>query len=274
MNSQISQIIELALAEDIGAGDVSASLLTNEVVNAKIISRESAIVCGVEYAQHAFLTIDDSIDVVWKVNDGDEVSENQTLCLLKGQSRSIVTAERVALNFLQTLSATATQTRFLVDKIAHTKAQLLDTRKTIPGLRWAQKQAVKCGGGVNHRMGLYDCVMIKENHILAMGSIGSAIDMAKNRYPKLPLIVEVEDLNQLNEVLLHDGITRILCDNFSIDMLISAVKTTKNKTPLEASGNIDEHNIAKIAQTGVDYISTGSITKNIRAVDFSLKIIE
>jgi nicotinate-nucleotide pyrophosphorylase (carboxylating) len=194
--------------------------------------------------------------------------------LLKGQSRSIVTAERVALNFLQTLSATATQTRFLVDKIAHTKAQLLDTRKTIPGLRWAQKQAVKCGGGVNHRMGLYDCVMIKENHILAMCSIGSAIDMAKNRYPKLPLIVEVEDLNQLNEVLLHDGITRILCDNFSIDMLISAVKTTKNKTPLEASGNIDEHNIAKIAQTGVDYISTGSITKNIRAVDFSLRIIE
>jgi nicotinate-nucleotide pyrophosphorylase (carboxylating) len=123
-------------------------------------------------------------------------------------------------------------------------------------------------------MGLYDCVMIKENHILAMCSIGSAIDMAKNRYPKLPLIVEVEDLNQLNEVLLHDGITRILCDNFSIDMLISAVKTTKNKTPLEASGNIDEHNIAKIAQTGVDYISTGSITKNIRAVDFSLRIIE
>jgi nicotinate-nucleotide pyrophosphorylase [carboxylating] (EC 2.4.2.19) len=272
MNSQISKIVNLALVEDIGTGDVSASLLNDKIVNANIISKEQAVVCGIEYAESAFLSIDDSLDVVWKIHDGDSVAENQVLCSLKGSARSIVTAERVALNFLQTLSATATQTRQMVDKIAHTQAQLLDTRKTIPGLRLAQKFAVKCGGGVNHRLGLYDCIMIKENHILAMGSIDLAVKSAKTYYPKLPMIVEVEDLDQLNQALLLDGIKRILCDNFSIDMLKMAVKSAKNKTPLEASGSIDENNIVEVAQTGVNYISIGAITKHIRAVDFSLRI--
>ncbi len=272
MNSHLSQIVNLALEEDIGTGDVSASLLPNDIVDASIISREDAIVCGVEYAQYAFLSVDNSIEIVWQVNDGDRIDENQVLCLLKGPAQSIVTAERVALNFLQTLSATASQTRHLVDKISHTQTQLLDTRKTIPALRLAQKYAVKCGGGTNHRLGLYDCVMIKENHILAMGSIESAIESAKNRYPDLDLIVEVENLEQLSDVLALDGIKRILCDNFSIKMLDDAVSMAQNKIPLEASGNISEENIIQVAQTGVDYISTGSITKHIQAVDFSLRI--
>jgi len=169
------------------------------------------------------------------------------------------------------LSATATQTQYLVAKIAHTQAQLLDTRKTLPGLRLAQKNAVKCGGGVNHRMGLYDCVMLKENHIAAAGSIKLAVQTAVDQYPDLPLIVEVENLGQLQQVLELDHITRVLCDNFSINDISNAVKLAKGKLPLEASGNIDENNISDVADTGVDYISTGDITKNINAIDLSLR---
>ncbi len=271
MSDQVLKIVQQALNEDIGSGDVSASLLPNIQVEAHIIAREAAIICGIDYAQYAFLLIDDSIQIDWQIVDGDQVVENQILCTLSGLASAIVSAERVALNFLQTLSATATQTQYLVAKIAHTKAQLLDTRKTLPGLRLAQKNAVKCGGGVNHRMGLYDCIILKENHITAAGSIKHAVQTAIDQYPELPLIVEVESLEQLQQVLELDHITRVLCDNFSLNDLSNAVKLAKGKLPLEASGNIDENNISDVADTGVDYISTGSITKNINAIDLSLR---
>ncbi len=271
--NDINQVVKLALDEDIGTGDVSASLLEDRNVSAQIITREPAVMCGIEYANNAFLQLDKSIVLDWQCCDGDKIKENQVLCLLTGSSRAIISAERVALNFLQTLSAVATQTRYLVNKITHTNAQLLDTRKTLPGLRLAQKYAVKCGGGVNHRLGLYDCVMLKENHIVAAGSIGNAVEIAIEKHPNLPLIVEVEDLTQLRCALDLSGITRILCDNFSVQDLSLAVKYAKGAVPLEASGNIDENNIALVAQTGVDYISTGSITKHIRSIDLSLNFV-
>ena len=263
--------VKIALSEDVGTGDVSANLLDNKIINAQIIARESAIICGIDYAQTTFLALDDQIQIDWKIEEGSRVDKNQVLCHLSGTSNAIVSAERVALNFLQTLSAVATQTRFLVDKIAHTNAQLLDTRKTIPGLRIAQKQAVKCGGGVNHRMGLYDCVMLKENHIIAAGGINKAVVNAKEQYPNLDLIVEVETLDQLSEVLALEGITRALCDNFSLKELLQAVAMSAGSLPLEASGNINAETIVSVAETGVDFISTGSITKNIQAIDLSLR---
>ncbi|SMN11907.1 Quinolinate phosphoribosyltransferase [decarboxylating] [uncultured Candidatus Thioglobus sp.] len=273
-NKKVMDNVVLALAEDIGAGDVSASLLEDKTVSAQIIARESAVICGTEYAQIAFLLLNDGIQIEWKKRDGDRIAKDEVLCLLSGSANSIISAERVALNFLQTLSAVATQTKYLVDKIAHTNAQLLDTRKTIPGLRLAQKYAVQCGGGVNHRIGLYDAVMLKENHIIAAGSISKAVKKAVQKYPDLPLIVEVETLQQLAKTLELTGVTRALCDNFSITDLAKAVDLAKNKLPLEASGNIDKHNIIEVANTGVDTISIGSITKNIQAIDFSLRFTD
>ncbi len=271
MNKEFKDIIDLALAEDIGSGDVSASLLADKQVSASIVCRKVAVICGIEYAQAAFLSLNKDIKINWLVKDGDLVDASQTLCTLSGSSRAIISAERVALNFLQTLSAVATQTRSLVDKISDTKAQLLDTRKTLPGLRLAQKQAVKCGGGVNHRLGLYDCIMLKENHIIAVGGISKAVAEAKAHFSDLDLIVEVETLEQLAEVLTLSDVTRALCDNFSLQMLSEAVALSAGRLPLEASGNIDKATIVSIAQTGVDFISTGSITKNIQAIDLSLR---
>ncbi|SMN00740.1 Quinolinate phosphoribosyltransferase [decarboxylating] [uncultured Candidatus Thioglobus sp.] len=273
-NKKVMDSVVLALAEDIGDGDVSASLLDDKTLSAQIIARESAVICGTEYAQIAFLLLNDSIQIEWKKRDGDRIAKDEVLCLLSGSANSIISAERVALNFLQTLSAVATQTKYLVDKIAHTNAQLLDTRKTIPGLRLAQKYAVQCGGGINHRIGLYDAVMLKENHIIAAGSISKAVKKAVKKYPNLPLIVEVETLQQLAETLELTGITRVLCDNFSTTNLVKAVNLAKNKLPLEASGNIDKHNIIEVANTGVDTISIGSITKNVQAIDFSLRFTD
>jgi len=267
----MNDIVKIALSEDIGTGDVSANLLDDKIVSAQIIAREFAVICGIEYAQTAFLTLDSDIQIKWYFQEGDTIQAEQILGALSGSANGIISAERVALNFLQTLSAVATQTKFLVNKIAHTDAQLLDTRKTIPGLRLAQKQAVKCGGGINHRIGLYDAVMLKENHIIAAGSITQAVQVASNKYPNLPLIVEVEDLTQLAEALKLSGVTRVLCDNFTIADLTQAVKLANNILPLEASGNIDETTIVAVAETGVDYISTGSITKNIQAIDLSLR---
>jgi nicotinate-nucleotide pyrophosphorylase (carboxylating) len=271
MNKELNFIVALALKEDLGSGDVSANLLVDKQINASIICRESAVICGVEYAQAVFLSLNQDIEINWMAKDGDIVEPTQVLCTLSGSSKAIISAERVALNFLQTLSAVATQTKKLVDKISHTQAQLLDTRKTIPGLRMAQKYAVKCGAGVNHRMGLYDCVMLKENHIIAAGGITQAVAIAKTQYADLDLIVEVETLAQLGEVLTLSGVTRALCDNFSLEMLSQAVSMSAGILPLEASGNIDETTILPIAQTGVDFISTGSITKNIQAIDLSLR---
>jgi nicotinate-nucleotide pyrophosphorylase (carboxylating) len=271
MTRNVQDIVKLALEEDVGSGDVSADLLREGNVEATITIRESAVICGVEYVDEVFHQIDKSLAIKWHVMDGSYITINQEICSINGPSASIISGERVALNFLQTLSSTATQTRAMVDKISHTKTLLLDTRKTIPGLRLAQKYAVKCGGGVNHRMGLYDCVMIKENHILKLGSIKSAVEMAVEKHPELPLVLEVENLDQLNDAIKMNGIDRILCDNFSKEMLLSAVDMAKNIIPLEASGSIDEGNIVSIAETGVDYISIGSITKNINAIDMSLR---
>ena len=271
MNKHLKKIVELALFEDIGSGDLSSSLLDNVIINAEIICRDHAIICGTEYFDLCFLSLDQSIQIKWNLKDGDEVKPGEIICNIEGKSRAIITAERTALNFLQILSGTATKTNYLVNLISKTKAQLLDTRKTIPGLRKAQKYAVKCGGGVNHRMGLYDCIMLKENHILSIGSLDKSINKALQKYPDKPIIVEVETIEQLRSVLSIKGITRVLCDNFSLVDLREAVKIAQGIYPIEASGGVNEANIASYAETGVDYISIGAVTKDVAAVDLSLR---
>ena len=271
MPKLMRQIVINALSEDIGTGDISASLLDNSLVSARIICRQKAIISGIDYAALCFYELDSNVVIEWQIKEGEMSEPGQTLCLLKGQSRAIISAERTALNFLQTLSATATQTRHLSDLIAHTKTKLLDTRKTLPNLRHAQKQAVKSGGGVNHRMGLYDCVMLKENHIAEIGSLEEALGRALKAFPDKPVIVEVESLKQLDQALAIGGITRILCDNFDVRVLGDAVRKVNGTCPLEASGNIDESNIQEVAETGVDYISIGAITKHIHAIDLTLQ---
>ncbi len=271
MSKILRQIVDMALSEDIGTGDLSSSLLVDNVTSAKIICREKAIICGIEYSDLCFSTLDPNIEINWKIKEGEEAIPSRVICHLKGKSQAIISAERTALNFLQTLSATATQTKHLVDMIKHTNAKLLDTRKTIPNLRYAQKHAVKCGGGANHRMGLFDCVLLKENHISSIGSIEESIDKALFEFPNKSVIVEVESLDQLNSALLIKGITRILCDNFSPQELVEAVTIARGICPLETSGNINEKNIIEYAETGVDFISIGSITKNIHSIDLSLK---
>ena len=271
MDKELKKIVELALSEDIGSGDLSSSLLDDVIINAEIICRDQAIICGKEYFDLCFLSLDKDIQIKWNLKDGDEVKPGEVICNIKGKSRAIITAERTALNFLQILSGTSTKTNYLVNLIGKTKAQLLDTRKTIPGLRKAQKYAVKCGGGVNHRMGLYDCIMLKENHILSIGSLDKSIKKALKKYPEKPIVVEVETMEQLRSVLSIKGITRVLCDNFSLIDLKEAVKIAQGVYPIEASGGVNETNIVSYAETGVDYISIGSVTKDVAAVDLSLR---
>jgi len=271
MSKVLRQIVNMALSEDIGTGDLSSSLLADNITSAKIICREKAIICGIDYSDLCFLILDPDIEIDWKIKEGEEATSGTVICHLKGKSQAIISAERTALNFLQTLSATATQTKHLVSMIKHTNAKLLDTRKTIPNLRYAQKHAVKCGGGDNHRMGLFDCILLKENHIFSIGSLEKSIEKTLFEFPNKPLIVEVESLDQLKRVLLIKGVTRVLCDNFSPQDLLEAVAIAKGIYPLEASGNINEKNIIEYAETGVDYISIGSITKNIHSIDLSLK---
>jgi len=271
MSKILHQIVNMALSEDIGTGDLSSSLLVDNITSAKIICREKAIICGIDYSNLCFSTLDPNIVINWKIKEGEEARPGFVICHLEGKSQAIISAERTALNFLQTLSATSTQTKHLVDMIKHTNAKLLDTRKTIPNLRYAQKYAVKCGGGVNHRMGLFDCVLLKENHILSIGSLEKSIEKALLEFPNKPVIVEVESFDQLKRALLIKGITRILCDNFSPQELLEAVAIAKGIYPLETSGNINEKNIIEYAETGVDFISIGSITKNIYSIDLSLR---
>ena len=273
MKSDIEKIVQLAISEDIGDGDLTSSLLGDKMIDAEIVCRENAVICGVEFANLCFLSIDRNIQIDWSVADGSEVNSGEVICRISGPAKNIVTAERVALNFLQLLSATSTKTAELVRLIRGTKAKLLDTRKTIPGLRRAQKYAVKCGGGVNHRMGLYDCVMLKENHILAIGSLEASIKNAVNKFPKIPIIVEVESLHELQSALSMRDINRILCDNFSIEDLRKAVKISSGIYPLEASGGLNENNILQYAETGVDFISIGSLTKDIKSIDLSLRFL-
>ena len=264
-----------ALAEDLGTGDLTANLVPQEfLVSAKIIACENAIMAGIPWVDEVYNQLDSRIVLDWQYQDGDRIIENTVICKLQGSARSILSGERTALNFLQTLSATATITAKCVAIISDTKAKILDTRKTIPGLRLAQKYAVRCGGGINHRIGLFDAVLIKENHILSAGSIQNAIRTATKSIPDTIIEVEVESLDQLRDAL-KNGAKRLLLDNFSLNKLRCAVKINRIEdipvAELEASGDLMLDNIRKVALTGVDYISVGALTKNIRAINLSMR---
>ena len=264
--------VRQALLEDIGSGDVTAALLpADKIVDAVIISREPMLVCGRPWVDCTFAEVDPTINIHWLVDEGAWLDKPSTLCQIYGPARSILTAERTALNFLQTLSGTATQAHYYLQPLKGYKTQLLDTRKTLPGLRRAQKYAVTCAGGTNHRLGLYDAFLIKENHIKACGSICAAIELARQGAPGLLVEIEVETLDELREALecMPD---RIMLDNFNLSMLEDAVAMNQRRCELEASGGIDLSTIAQVAKTGVDYISVGAITKSVQAIDLSLLI--
>ena len=269
--NSITQSVERALREDIGDGDVTAKLIDkNQNATARILCREAAVICGIPWVNETFSHVDGSVILDWQVKEGDRVRADQTLCIIHGNARHILTAERTALNFLQTLSATATTTQSFAQLIADSNCKILDTRKTIPGLRLAQKYAVKIGGGENHRVGLYDAILIKENHIRSVGSIGQALKFAQASHGESMLIeVEVESIIELEQAL-SAGAKRIMLDNFNLDDLRQAVEINNSRAKLEASGNVDKDTIREIALTGVDFISLGALTKHINAVDLSL----
>lgn len=269
--STIEESVHIALREDIGSGDLTAELIdADSIALATVITREDCIFCGMDWFEEVFGQLDEDIFIEWQVHDGDRLAAGDVICSLSGAARSLLTGERTALNFIQTLSATATTARRYADAVAHTGTRVLDTRKTIPGLRLAQKYAVACGGCDNHRIGLFDAVLIKENHISACGSISRAVEEACFRNPDHFIEVEVENMDQLREAL-QTAANRLLLDNFSIDMLHAAVGLNAGNKQLEASGGITLDNIASIAETGVDYISTGALTKDIEAIDLSMR---
>ncbi|MDR5172487.1 carboxylating nicotinate-nucleotide diphosphorylase [Methylobacillus flagellatus] len=260
-----------ALEEDVGAGDITAQLVpAGQLATATILSREDAVVCGIPWASAAFRHVSREIAIEWLVQEGDLVKAGSTICTLSGPARALLTAERCALNFLQTLSATATATRQYVDAITGTSAHILDTRKTLPGLRIAQKYAVRIGGGLNQRIGLYDGILIKENHIAAAGSIEAVLTNARALDAGVPIQIEVETLEQL-QAALKARAKLILLDNFDIPALAEAVRINRGQAILEASGGIDIHNVREIALTGVDRISIGSLTKHVHAIDLSMR---
>jgi len=270
-HSHIEESIMTALAEDIGTGDVTASLIPEDDFSlASVICREPAIICGVDWFEEVFAQLDSQVFIEWDVDDGDRVEANQQLCSLSGSTRALLTGERTALNFLQTLSGTATKADEYARAVQGSGVKVLDTRKTIPGLRQAQKYAVSCGGCFNHRVGLYDAILIKENHILAAGSISEAVAAARFHSPELMIEVEVENLGELQQAL-ESNVERVLLDNFSLEQLKEAVNQTNKKADLEASGNVTLDTIRSIADTGVDYISTGALTKDVKAIDLSMR---
>jgi nicotinate-nucleotide pyrophosphorylase (carboxylating) len=264
--------VQLALNEDIASGDLSALLIPAEShAQATIICRESAVMCGQAWLNAVFQQLDPTIHIDWHCNEGDDLDADSIICKLSGNARSLLTGERTALNFLQTLMGTATVTRRYVRELnAHGMTKLLDTRKTLPGLRLAQKYAVRVGGGVNHRIGLFDAILIKENHIMAAGSIEAAVAVAKTLHPNTFIEVEVETIAELH-IALNLPIDRIMLDNFSLADIRLAVALTKGKIPLEASGNVSFENLYHLGQTGVDFISTGAITKHLHAIDLSMR---
>ena len=260
-----------ALDEDVGSGDISANLIDAEAwLETELLVREDAVLCGCQWFDEVFRQCDEKISTRWHAGDGDRITANSVVCEVSGPARGLLTAERSALNFLQTLSGTATVTRAYSDRIKHTRCKILDTRKTIPQLRVAQKYAVLCGGGSNHRIGLFDAFLIKENHLAACGGIANAVTRARETHPDKFLEVEVEDLEQLRQAI-DAGVERALLDNFSLADLQRAVELNQQRIELEASGNIEKDNLAQIADSGVDYISIGALTKNLRAIDFSLR---
>lgn len=267
----LENTVTIALQEDIKEGDLTAELIPKETqAEANIICRESAILCGRPWFDEVFRQVNSTVQIEWLAEEGDDISDNQTLCVIKGDARSILTAERTALNFLQTLSATATITAQYVAMLNGTRTQLLDTRKTLPGLRLAQKYAVACGGGTNHRIGLYDAILIKENHIIAAGSILSAVTTAKQNNPEITVEVETENLDEVQQAL-EAGADIIMLDNFSLKEMKQAVNIVARKAKLEVSGNVELQQLKTLVETDVDFISTGAITKHIKAIDLSMR---
>ncbi len=269
----IERDVRRALQEDLGSGDVTANLLPEgRAARARVITRQPAIICGQAWFDACFHLLDADVSVEWLVAEGDRVSAGQTLCHVAGRARALVSAERSALNFLQTLSATATTTATYVEAIRGTRTRILDTRKTLPGLREAQKYAVRTGGGENHRMGLHDAILLKENHILAAGSLTSAVTLARKLHPAILLEVEVETFGELREAL-SAGVDRIMLDEFELEELVQAVAEVDGRVPLEVSGGVGIERVRAIAETGVDYISIGALTKHVQAIDLSMRIV-
>ncbi len=267
----ISSHVILALKEDIGSGDVTADLIPKENQSkANVVCRDDATLAGTPWFNEVFHQIDPDVEITWHFQDGERVETNEIICTLSGNSRSILSGERVALNFLQTLSATATQTQKFVSKIKGTNTRILDTRKTLPNLRDAQKYAVLCGGGKNHRIGLYDMILIKENHIMATGSIAKAVKQAKKLHPDIRVEVETENFEEFREAT-EAGADVIMLDNFDLKTMREAVLENDGRISLEASGGVNLDTVRGIAETGVDFISVGQITKDIAAVDLSMR---
>lgn len=270
-HSVIEENVHLALQEDIGEGDITAQLIPADNISlATVITREACVFCGMDWFEETYRQLDNEIVIDWCVEDGDHIDADQVICTISGSSRHIVSGERTAINFIQTLSATATRAADYARQVTGTDTVILDTRKTIPGLRLAQKYAVSCGGCKNHRLGLYDAFLIKENHINACGDIQTAINEARFYNAELPVEVEVENMEEL-ETAIASGADRVLLDNFDIETLEKAVRLCHNRVITEASGNITLENVNRIAETGVDYISTGALTKDIKAIDLSMR---
>lgn len=268
----LEQTVSRALSEDIGTGDVTASLIPpDQRCSADVVCREHAVLAGVPWFNKVYALIDSALDITWNSNDGGTIQAGSVVCTIAGSARSVVTGERCALNFLQTLSATATVTRRYVESLGNSQTRILDTRKTIPGLRAAQKYAVRCGGGENHRMGLYDAVLIKENHIAAAGSVGAAIDAIRASHPELRIEVEVESMAELEQAL-SAGTDMVLLDNFDLDAIRRATAFVAGRALVEVSGGIEMDTLAELGQAGADFISVGALTKHIRAIDFSMRI--
>ena len=275
LDAEIDRNVTAALTEDVGRGDLTAQLIPAGLrSNATVISRENAVLCGTAWFDRCFATLDPAITITWKATDGERIVQNQILCELEGPARALLTGERTALNFLQLLSGVASKARQYADIVAGTRARIVDTRKTIPGLRLAQKFAVNCGGGGNHRLGLYDAILIKENHILAAGSIAAAMAAAQQVADATDqckfIQIEVETFSELQQAL-DAGAGMILLDNMSNDQMREAVTLTAGRAILEASGNVNFDTVRGIAETGVDRISIGGLTKDVRALDLSMR---
>ncbi len=272
LRAEIEANVRTALVEDVGSGDITAQLIpADQAASARVITREAAVISGVAWVNEVFRQVDSSVQVRWLVADGERVAANAVLFELEGKARSLLTGERAALNFLQTLSAVATRCQYFADKVADTTVKLLDTRKTLPGLRLAQKYAVTCGGCHNHRLGLYDAFLIKENHITACGGVDATVQAAHRIAPGKPVEVEVESLDELRQALAA-GADIIMLDELSLDDMRTAVKINAGQAKLEASGGVNEQTIRGIAETGVDYISLGTLTKDVKAVDLSMRL--
>ena len=269
--------VSAALKEDLDGlaadkGDITANLIpADNQASATILTREDCVLSGIPWATETFRQVDASIKVNWLAADGDKLNANQVFCELQGPARGILTAERTALNFLQTMSATATTTADYVSLLKNSQIKLLDTRKTLPGLRNAQKYAVKCGGGENHRIGLFDAYLIKENHIFACGDIASAVRKARQNHPEKPVEVEVENVEELSQAI-DAGADIVMLDNFTNQQLEEAVQVNQGKTRLEVSGNITKNRLTELSKIGIDYISSGALTKHVKAIDLSLRI--